>query len=102
MHRHSKSHAAEVIFKPDGNELALSIRDFGIGIAPEMLEKFRAAGLFGVGLAGIRERVRELGGAFAIDSDGQGTLLRVTIPSAHPVTEAAEPQSRASSSGLSS
>jgi signal transduction histidine kinase len=62
-----------------------------MGIKPEMLEQFRSAGVFGVGLAGIRERVRELGGTFDINSTGTGTALRVTIPGQNTADLAAQP-----------
>lgn len=88
LHRHSKSRSGEVNFRTEGVQLVLEIRDFGVGIPPEMLERFRSAGVFGVGLAGIRERVRELGGTFDINSNGEGTLLRVTIPAPRSVASA--------------
>src|SRR5207248_10373946 len=53
IHRHAKSRSAEVEFRLEGAQLALEIRDHGVGIAPEMLEQFRSAAVFGVGLAGI-------------------------------------------------
>jgi len=34
----------------------------------------------GVGLAGMRERVSELGGRLEIFSDGQGTVVSVHVP----------------------
>jgi signal transduction histidine kinase len=40
----------------------------------------QGAGKTGVGIAGMRERVRELGGYMAIKSGSQGTLLSVLLP----------------------
>lgn len=40
-----------------------------------------APGTAGVGIAGINERVRELGGELSIHSDDSGTTVRVTLPS---------------------
>jgi signal transduction histidine kinase len=91
IHRHSRSRSAEVSFQAEGPRLALAITDQGVGINPEMLEQFRSAGVFGVGLAGIRERVRELGGTFDINSTGTGTALRVTIPGQNTADLAAQP-----------
>jgi signal transduction histidine kinase len=104
IHRHSKSSSAEVEFAAEGTQLRLELRDHGVGIRPEMLEQFRAAAVFGVGLAGIRERVRELGGTFNIDSDAGGTVLRVTVPAPQTVSSnSAEPRLRKGSSpGLNS
>lgn len=104
VNRHSRSQSAEVEFRLEGAQLALEIRDHGVGIAPELLEQFRSAAVFGVGLAGIRERVRDLGGTFDVDSNGEGTLLRVTIPAPQSAASAAttEPLRKGSSPGLNS
>jgi len=65
----------------------LEVRDFGVGIPPEVLETFnRTGGRVGVGLAGMRERVREQGGTFDVQSSGRGTAIIVTMPKA-PLTE---------------
>jgi len=45
-----------------------------------VLKQFEATGTAGVGLAGMRERVRELGGSFDVTSNGAGTSLSVTVP----------------------
>jgi signal transduction histidine kinase len=80
VHRHSKSRSAEVSFEARGSDLVLEVKDQGIGMPPELLQQLRSAGGFGVGLGGIRERVREFDGTFEVDSSGNGTCLRVTIP----------------------
>lgn len=80
IHRHSRSRSGEVVFQAGAEQLSLTIRDRGIGIAKQVLEQFRSSGTTGVGLAGMRERIRELGGSFELDSNGQGTALRVIIP----------------------
>src|SRR5215469_9945868 len=80
IHRHSQSRAAEVSFDGSNHALALTIKDHGVGIAKDLLKKFEATGTAGVGLAGMRERVRELGGSFEVTSNGDGTSLCVTVP----------------------
>ena len=80
IHRHSKSPSAEVIFQPSSTQAVLMVNDHGVGISPELLERFRTSGTSGVGLAGMRERIRELGGGFEVDSGATGTSLRVTVP----------------------
>ena len=80
IHRHSHSRSAEVLFRSDSQQVSLTIVDHGVGIAKEVLQQFQSLGTSGVGLGGMRERMRELGGSFEIDSTGQGTSLLVTIP----------------------
>ena len=80
IHRHSGSRSAEVAFGREDNHVALTIRDHGTGIADGMLQQFRNSGLSGVGLAGMRERIREVGGSLEIECKGDGTCLRAVLP----------------------
>jgi two-component system, NarL family, sensor kinase len=81
IHRHSGSDRAEVKLELNGNEVILEVRDFGHGIQSERLERFRKSGTgVGVGLAGIRERVSELGGSMRIQSSHGGTCIRISVP----------------------
>ena len=81
VHRHSGSNKVEVILNRDGRCSKLVIRDFGKGIPKETLEQFSQSGTnVGVGLAGIRERVKELGGTLEIHSSQKGTVLQVSLP----------------------
>jgi signal transduction histidine kinase len=92
IHRHSGSTRAEVALARTPREVILRIRDYGKGISPELLERFRASGSHvGVGLAGMRERVREQGGHLEVESSGSGTTItvRMAIESALPEAQAA-------------
>jgi signal transduction histidine kinase len=81
IHRHSRSPKAEVALKPSSEKVILQIKDYGKGIPQELLAAFRKKGTtFGVGLTGMRERVRELGGELDIQSSPTGTLISVTLP----------------------
>jgi signal transduction histidine kinase len=80
IHRHSRSRSAEVQLTADAGVLSLTVRDYGVGIAQEQLGRFWSSGASGVGLAGMRERMHELGGTFTIDSNADGTSLTVTLP----------------------
>ena len=80
IHRHSKSSLAEVIFQPSSEQATLTIKDQGVGISRELLERFRTSGTSGVGLAGMRERIRELGGSFEVTSGNDGTCVHVNVP----------------------
>jgi len=81
VHRHAKSATVDVsLYVADGSAV-LKVRDYGIGIPTEKLSHFRSKGTHvGVGLTGMRERVREHGGQFEIRSSEPGTELLVTIP----------------------
>jgi signal transduction histidine kinase len=80
IHRHSGSSRAEIALKVFPNKVTLEVRDFGKGVPPEMLESFRTKGAnLGVGLTGMQERVRELGGQLNVHSE-HGTLISVNIP----------------------
>ncbi|HTA23280.1 MAG TPA: CHASE3 domain-containing protein [Terriglobales bacterium] len=81
IHRHSGSAKAEVSLTVWPSQVILKVRDYGKGIAPELLKSFRTKGTkSGVGLAGMRERMRELGGQLNIESCAPGTLIFVTMP----------------------
>jgi len=81
IHRHSGSPRAEIFLKLFPRQAILQVRDYGKGIPQELLENFRAKGTnIGVGLAGMRERLRELGGQLDIQPEGPGTLICVTMP----------------------
>jgi signal transduction histidine kinase len=83
IHRHSRSSRAEISLNTNAKSAVLRIRDYGKGIPRETLEGFlRTGGNVGVGLAGMRERVREQGGHFDIQSDRNGTTITVVMPNA--------------------
>ena len=84
IHRHSSSKRAKIRAGMDGEVVSLEVRDFGHGISPEVLENFRTSGNgTGIGLAGIRERLREVDGKLDLSSTKDGTILRVSLLVAH-------------------
>jgi len=80
VHRHSGSRAVHVWLTTDDLSVVLKVQDFGKGIPRETIDRFWKTGNVGVGLAGIRERLKELGGRLDIDSNVDGTVLKATIP----------------------
>jgi len=79
--RHSGAKRVEVHLEADDRSASLRVTDFGRGIPANVLNKFRADGSrSGVGLAGMRERVSELGGRFDIKSDKRGTEVYIVLP----------------------
>jgi two-component system sensor histidine kinase UhpB len=88
IHRHSRSSRAEISLQTNAKGAILRIRDYGKGMSREMLENFKQTGSnVGVGLAGMRERVREQGGHFDIQSDRNGTTITVVMPTAPAESE---------------
>ena len=80
-HRHSASPNVQVKFQRLPNLATLEIQDFGKGLPQAILDRFQRTGTgSGVGLAGIRERLKELGGDFTICSSSGGTTLRSAVP----------------------
>jgi signal transduction histidine kinase len=83
IHRHSDSTAAQIRVDVDDRAVSLQIADQGRGMPADLLARFhKTGGETGVGLSGIRERVKELGGTLEIRSDGGGTVVTVVIPRA--------------------
>ena len=81
VHRHAHSPSVDVRFAISAGEAKLEVKDYGKGIDPELLRRFnRSGGGAGIGLAGMRERLRELGGRLEVESDSNGTLIRAVIP----------------------
>ena len=97
IHRHSGSKRAKIRLSCQNGEVSLEIQDEGKGIPAARLANIQAQ-RSGVGLSGIRERVRHLHGIVTIASDERGTMISVTIPvskSATPVVEEIDEPTRA-------
>ena len=81
IHRHSASPVARIMIKRGAHKVTVKIADEGCGITPETLSGFRAGTkLVGVGMAGMRERVRRMAGQFDISSSEKGTTIQVSLP----------------------
>jgi two-component system, NarL family, sensor kinase len=82
VHRHSGSNAAEVRLAIRNDTIILEIEDFGKGVSQQLLEQGSEdwMGSLGVGLRGMIERMRQLGGNFEIQRKEDGTLVRATLP----------------------
>ncbi len=81
VHLHSGSPRAWVKITSTPSEVALEIGDEGRGMPSQVLNRVPSdISHLGVGIAGMRERVRQLGGRLLIDSGNRGTKVRVTLP----------------------
>jgi len=81
VHRHSGGSAVDICLTLNAKELRFELKDDGRGIPRKRLRSLIERGAeSGVGLAGMRERMRELGGSLEIRSDRAGTSIIISIP----------------------
>jgi signal transduction histidine kinase len=80
IHRHSESPIAKIRVRNHEHEVSVEIEDKGKGIPPKKLHELTAAGTPGVGVRGMQERIRQLGGTLDINSGGHGTRIMVRLP----------------------
>jgi len=80
--RHAKATAVHVRLRRDHGKVSLEIRDDGVGLAALPLASTNGQHL---GMFGMRERARLLGGDFvATPVSPRGTLVRINVPVASP------------------
>jgi len=81
IHRHAGSETARIRLQGDAETLVLEIEDRGRGIPPAALAHIMSGGGgVGVGIAGMSERIEQLGGSLEITSDEHGTTVRTRLP----------------------
>lgn len=80
IQRHSGSRVATIRLEMCADALCLTIADEGRGLPPHLRDAPAILGATGVGIAGMRERARELGGTLQIESRETGTMVRVVLP----------------------
>src|SRR5262249_28687682 len=83
VHRHSGSKTASIHLARQEDGIVMEIRDQGRGLPFGKFTSAREmAGQFGVGIGGMHERLRELGGTLQITSSQKGAVVRASVPSA--------------------
>jgi PAS domain S-box-containing protein len=81
IHRHAESGTARIRLRRDVEALVLEIEDRGHGIPKASLKRITSrGGVSGVGVAGMSERIEQLGGSLELTSSEQGTSVRVWLP----------------------
>jgi len=96
VHRHAQSAEARVELSLRDKQVKLLIRDYGIGIPEEKLSRFLSNGSgVGVGLAGMRNRVREQGGTLLAIAESKGTTIVAELPIDYALNSAAAAQRNA-------
>jgi signal transduction histidine kinase len=84
VRKHSAAGRVSVVLRSRRTFIEVTVTDDGCGFRPQHVDTDR------LGLAGISERVRLLGGAVEIEtSPGAGTTVRATLPQWRPSTPAA-------------
>jgi signal transduction histidine kinase len=76
--RHSGAQSVTVTLTADGRRVIIRVRDDGKGI-PKQIEQFQS-GSIGVGVSGMRQRIKECGGELRLQNVNPGTLLEAVIP----------------------
>ena len=79
IHRHAESKTAFIRIARENGSVFIEVRDEGKGISPERLAEIQARGS-GVGIAGIRERLRQFEGELNIVPTSSGTRVIARIP----------------------
>ena len=84
IHRHSASPTASIRFACTPSEVLLEVADRGKGLKAGSLASGDASLRMGVGIAGMRERIRQLGGRLEILTGAQGTTVTASLPHREP------------------
>jgi len=80
-YRHSNSKSARVDVQVQGEMAIVRVRDYGNGMPEELLENHWESGKgFGVGLAGMRERLRQLNGELILSNEEPGMKVEARVP----------------------
>ncbi len=79
IHRHSGSKTAVISVTHEAGKIYVEVRDQGKGMSPEKLIEIQSRGI-GVGIRGMRERIRHVGGELTIGSSDSGTSVLAAIP----------------------
>jgi two-component system NarL family sensor kinase len=81
VHRHAKSPSVTIrLFEQDGSVI-MEVEDAGHGIlVAGSSGKVTDAAKLGVGLAGMRERMRQLGGSLTVRTSARGTCVQAKLP----------------------
>ncbi len=80
IHRHSGSSTATVRISRNDTEAKLEVKDDGGGMSQKRQMEIYSGESSGVGLRGMRERMRQIGGTLGIQSSAIGTSITVVLP----------------------
>ena len=86
IHRHSGSKTAVIRIAREPDKIYAEVQDHGKGISQERLAEVQSQGV-GVGIRGMRERVRQSHGELTIDSNALGTKITAIFPVKTPAAK---------------
>jgi signal transduction histidine kinase len=75
VNQHSGSTAATVRISKSSDHICVQVNDLGKGMSSKP-----SLASFGVGISGMRERLRQLGGVLSVHSNEGGTLVTADLP----------------------
>jgi PAS domain S-box-containing protein len=79
VYKHSGTSKVDIELSRSNGVVTLELRDYGKGVPPAILAE-REGNVAGVGLRGMNERMRQLGGKLTIAAAKPGTLVQATVP----------------------
>jgi signal transduction histidine kinase len=79
IHRHSGSQTALIRVVREADKIYVEVQDRGRGMSQERFAEVQSQGT-GVGIRGMRERVRQVHGELTIESNALGTKIFATFP----------------------
>ena len=95
IHRHSGSKTAVIRIIRGPDKIYAEVQDHGKGMSPERFAEVQSQGAgVGVGIRGMRERVRQAHGELTVDSNALGTKITATFPATKPAAKEEDSISR--------
>jgi PAS domain S-box-containing protein len=79
IYKHAKTQSARVEIEKQPEWVVIRVRDFGKGLPPDFASRAQFQNL-GVGIAGMRERLRQFGGELTVTPAEPGTIVEAKIP----------------------
>ena len=80
VHRHASASTASIRLTTTPDRIMLDVKDQGHGLRSARAPRKATVQPFGVGIQGMRERIRQLGGTFTVEFTDTGTTVRVVVP----------------------
>ena len=85
IRRHSNSETADIDLRRNCDEVVLSVQDHGKGLHLDASRNGDGIETIGVGIPGMRHRLKQLGGELLVEMEADGTTVTATVPATVPV-----------------